>query len=317
MNEAVPRHPEIATMVAFVEGKLRPHELAAVSGHLRDCAECRLVVTETARFEREEEARTPRSSRRWLAVAAAAAVAAVAITVPLLNRGDAPIEQMIAEAPRQHRRVEGRLAGFPWAELRPPSRGVASSDPADLKLAGAAGEVLEKTSGDSSAGARHAAGVAYLVTDQLSQSVTALEEAARTSNDARVWNDLAAARLALVVRGAQPSQLPLALAAVDRALALDPQSAEARFNRALVLQRLGVREQARKAWQAFLAVDGTSGWAVEARAHLRRLDGGGARFEPRMLEWEPPAELVRRFPQEARTHKIGRASCRERVSVYV
>jgi CHAT domain-containing protein/tetratricopeptide (TPR) repeat protein len=304
MTEPASRHPEIATMAAFVEGRLPPHELATVAGHLRDCAECRLLVTETARFEREEEARRPRATWRWI-VAAAAAVAAAAITVPLLNRGDEPIEQLIAEAPRQHRRVDARLSGFPWAELRPPSRGVESSDPADLKLAGAAGAVLERTEGDASADARHAAGVAYLLTDQRSRSVAALEEAARTSKDARVWNDLAAARLALVARDAQPSQLPLALAAVDRALVLDPQSAEARFNRALILERLGHRQEARKAWQAFLAIDGTSGWSVEARAHLKRLDGGGARFEPKAIESEPPAELVRRFPQEARTRAEG------------
>jgi len=141
MNERAPRHPEIRTMVAFIEGRLPPGELAAVSGHLRDCRDCRTVVTETARFEREET-RAASPSRRtswWLPLAAF--LATVAITIPLvrwsMSRRISPIEQLIAAAPNEHRTVGARLSGFPWARLQAPSRGgTASPDPADMKLVG-------------------------------------------------------------------------------------------------------------------------------------------------------------------------------------
>src|SRR5436305_12324313 len=97
----VPRHPEAQVMAAFVDGTLAPDEIAAVAGHLRDCADCRTVVSETARFEREEEsAARPRSNARWLA--AAAAIVAIIVAVPLL-RPRTPIGKLIDAVPRAHR----------------------------------------------------------------------------------------------------------------------------------------------------------------------------------------------------------------------
>jgi CHAT domain-containing protein len=290
----VPRHPEAQVMAAFVDGTLAPNEIAAVAGHLRDCADCRTVVSETARFEREEESTArPRRNAWWLA-AAAAAIVAIVIAVPLL-RPRTPIGKLIAASPREHRTVEARLSGFAWARLAPPSRGVARPDPADLKLAGAAGEVLEKTND------AHATGVAYLLIQRDADAISALEHAADRSTDPRVWNDLAAARYALAVRDDHPSQLPEALADSDHALRLDPKSAEALFNRALVIEAMGLRDQARTAWQKYLEADGGSGWAVEAREHLRKLEQHSRRFDRKLLDSLPADQLVREFQQDART----------------
>src|SRR5258706_14420599 len=306
MNDVRPRHPEATTMAAFVEGALAPDEIAAVAEHLRGCSDCRTVVSETARFEREEEARgTPARSNRWWLLAIAAVLAAIAITVPLLRwmgtRNALPIARLIEAAPRQHRFVEARLSGFPWAQLQAPPRGEAIPDPADLKLTGAAGEVLEKTADQRQPESRHATGVAYLLINRRNDCIATLDKPANGSNDAHIWNDLAAARYAVATQDEHPSQLPLALADADRALRLDPKSPEALFNRALILEHLGVRDQARKAWQAYLAVDGGSAWSVEARAHLRALETVSRRFDPKMLESMPVDQLVRAFPQEART----------------
>jgi len=303
MNERAPRHPEIRTMVAFIEGRLPPGELAAVSGHLRDCRDCRTVVTETARFEREET-RAASPSRRtswWLPLAAF--LATVAITVPLvrwsMSRRISPIEQLIAAAPNEHRTVGARLSGFPWARLQAPSRGgTASPDPADMKLVGAAGEVLEKA--NDAPESRHAAGVAYLLTGRRADAVTALERAAGASNDARVWSDLAAARHGLAVDDKHPKQLPQALADVDRALRLEGHLPEALYNRALILESMGLREAAARAWQRYLEVDAAGAWSVEAREHLRRLGQSSLRFDPRAVGQMPAGRLVRDFPQEAR-----------------
>jgi CHAT domain-containing protein len=309
MNDSVPRHPEAHIMAAFVDGTLAPDEIAAVAGHLRDCADCRTVVSETARFEREEErAGSSRSNRSWW-LAAAAAIAAIAIAVPLLRRSESgpasPMARLIEIAPRQHRLVEARLTGFPWARLQAPSRGNAIPDPADLKLAGAAGEVLEKTAGRNDPASRQANGVAYLLIGRRSESIAALASATTDSKDAAAWNDLAAARYAMAVQDEHPAQLPEALADVDHAVRINPRLAEALFNRALILEHLGIREQARGAWQQYLDVDPASDWSVEARAHLRALESGTSRFDPKLLESAPADQLVRAFPQEARTWSEG------------
>jgi CHAT domain-containing protein/tetratricopeptide (TPR) repeat protein len=309
MNDGVPRHPGAQTMAAFVEGRLAPQEIAAVAGHLRDCSDCRLVVTETARFEREEErAGSSRSNRLWW-LAVAAAIAAIAIAVPLLRRSEShlasPMARLIEVAPRRHRLVEARLTGFPWARLQAPSRGNAVPDPADLKLAGAAGEVLEKTASRNDPLSRQATGVAYLLIGRRSESIAALASATTDSKDAAAWNDLAAARYAMAVQDEHPAQLPEALADVDHAVRINPRLAEALFNRALILEHLGVREQARKAWQRYLEVDPGGDWSVEARAHLRALESVSSRFDPKLLESAPADQLVRAFPQEARTWSEG------------
>jgi len=277
-----------------------------VAGHLRACADCRTVVAETARFEREEApAVAAAPTRSWVPwLAAAAVLAIVAINLPFLLRWIGsrrePIAHLIAAAPREHRSVEARLSGFPWARPQAPARGTAAPDPADLKLSGAAGDVLDRTKARRDAEGRHAAGVAYLLIGRRGEGVAALEQAARESNDARVWNDLAAARYAVAMDEERPSQLPQALADVDHALGLDSRSAEARFNRALIVERLGVREQARKAWQSYLEIDPNSAWSVEARAHLHKLESTSRRFDSKMLDSVPPEQLVGEFPEETR-----------------
>jgi CHAT domain-containing protein len=300
MKDGVPRHPEAQTMAAFIEGTLSRGEVAAVAEHLRGCGDCRTVVSETARFEREEQ---PETGRNWW-LAAAAIVAAILVALPfvvrVVRRDTSPIAGLIAAAPHEHRSVEARLSGFPWARLQAPSRGEAKPDPADLKLAGAAGAVLDATAGRRDSASGHAKGVAYVVIGRNNDGIVALERAASGSKDPKTWNDLAAARYAAATTDEHPSQLPEALADVDHALRLDPRFAEARFNRALILERLGVLDQARKAWEAYLDLDNSSEWSVEARAHLHALSATSRRFDPKMLETTDAASLVREFPEEAR-----------------
>lgn len=291
MNDGVPRHPEAQKMAAFVDGTLSAPEVAAIAEHLRGCGDCRTVVSETARFTDEEEPHV--RSNWWMSVAAVLAVAIVAATVIMLRRS--PIDRLIAFAPHEHRLVEARLSGFPWARLQAPSRGEAKPDTATLKFSGAAGDVLESKD-------THAKGVAYLVIGRRNDSIEALERAAEGSNDPKVWNDLAVARLASAVADDHPSQLPEALADADHALRLDPRFAEALFNRALILEHLGILAAARKAWIAYLAVDPNSEWSAEARAHLHKLSGISRRFDPKMFDAAPVEQVVREFPEETRRY---------------
>jgi tetratricopeptide (TPR) repeat protein len=308
MNDDDPRHPGAQTMAAFIDGKLPRNEIAAVVDHLSGCQECRVVVTGTAQFEREEESRplpVRVPVRRWWAAAAAAAVLAAAAATVIPMRLD-PVKRLIRSAPADHRLLEPRLAGFPWARLQAPSRGGSVPDPDDLELTGAAGEVLKKTVDDPHPKARHATGVAYLLIGRTNDSVAALEQAAQASSDWRTWNDLAAARYAAARNEEKrPSQLPQALADADRALRLSPAAEEARFNRALILESMGLQSAARDAWQRFLALDPPKEWNAEARAHLQRLQSRSSRFDRRLLAGMTAGEAVRRFPYETRLEGEG------------
>jgi tetratricopeptide (TPR) repeat protein len=363
-------HPRAETLASFLEGTLPPPELARVAKHLRECPECRRVVSESARFEREEgevaraegaegaeriglervgaettaresaqsetggfehaesaaferidaksaqfegaasepaqfervelesarferveaesipferaksesvgvqrvqHASAPRTRTvRWWWAAAAAIVALVTTSLLLRRDGD-PRAQLIAAAPRDHRFVEARLFGFPWARLQLPTRGLASADadPAELKLRGAAGNVLASTA------PQHARGVALLLIGHGAEAVVELEAATVAHpKDAAVWNDLAAARDASALSTGRRSLFASALAAANRALALDPQSPAALFNRALILEHLGRQADARAAYERYLAADGASSWAAEARERLAKLAAG-------------------------------------------
>ena len=79
-------------------------------------------------------------------------------------------------------------------------------------------------------------------------------------------NDLAAAYFVRAHVEENPSDLVAALEALERALRIDPQLTEARFNRALVLARLGLVQAADRAWQEVARDEPRPEWAAEATA---------------------------------------------------
>jgi CHAT domain-containing protein len=312
MNDPVSRHPEAETMAAFLEGKLAPGAVAEVAAHLRDCADCRTVTGEAARFEEEERrfnAEPQRSPKSQWWIWAAAAAAAIVASVPLLRKPD-PIQILIDASPREYRRVEGRLSGFRWARHQGGQRGTSVS-PAEHELTSAAHDVLGRTTNDEAVEARHAAGVAHLLIDQWPASLEKLASAAGDSEDAGVWNDLAAARFTVAVREDRAALLPPALAAADRAIEIDPKLLDAPFNRASILEAMGLRNEARKAWGRYLELDPASGWSNEAREHLRKLGEPEVDLDfdrelaRAVVDRDAIASLVRRFPQESRTYGEG------------
>lgn len=90
-------------------------------------------------------------------------------------------------------------------------------------------------------------------------------------NDARSQSDAAAALFVQAQAKQDPLPLLDAYAFAERATKLDPALPEARFNRALVEESLGLREQARASWARYLALDPESDWSTEAQAQLDRL----------------------------------------------
>jgi CHAT domain-containing protein len=307
------------TLAAFAAGVLDATTRAPVVAHLETCGDCTAAVLSANEYLREEQSarRAPVRWQWWLPIAAALLIAIVA--VPLLRRHDDALSQLVRLAPGSARIVEPRLyGGFAWAPYRGPVR---ASDPsasaARLKLGGAAGETIERAQSDPSNDAQHAAAIALVLVDQPTDAIDRLRKiTAQSPDDARPWSDLAAARYAAAMQLERPSLLPEALAAADAALRIDASSAEALFNRALILERMGLAAVARKAWLRYLEVDSGSSWATEARAHLRELpvatrssefehdrpllENAAAARDPTRLR-----TLVDRYRQQARTYAEG------------
>ncbi|MFY9819961.1 MAG: CHAT domain-containing protein [Thermoanaerobaculia bacterium] len=131
-------------------------------------------------------------------------------------------------------------------------------------------------------------------------------------DSAAVWSDLAAGYLVEAQRQEEPFALFAALDAANRAIALDEHYAEARFNRALALEYLGLEASARKAWNEELKLDRNPSWAGEARQRLARLDrearatamraDATERWAKAALDNDARAgaELARHVPEQAR-----------------
>lgn len=282
------RCPDDETLAAWVDGRLRNSETTALIEHASVCERC-IAMLDAANETFHAEApgvpaRPDAGWRRWmLAVAALVVLAVTALLVVRSQRSD-PLRELVEVAPRSARPVEARLSGgFPWAPYRGSMRANgAESGTDEMKLIGAAAEALERAERDpSSREAQRAAAVAAVLIGRAEEGVTRLAAQAKASpNEASAWNDLAAAQYAAALAG-RTSFLGEALASANRALRIDPRQGEALFNRALILERLALRDEARTAWQRYLDTDASSPWAAEAREHLARLGAGAAmrRFE--------------------------------------
>lgn len=281
MNAPLP-HPDPETLAAFAEGRLGGASREAVVAHVDRCEDClgdvALVMPEAGAERQRRRFTRP----GWLMAIAAAAV--LALLLPQIRnaiRPRSPIAELVAASPKSARVVEARLTGgFPWAAYRGPMRASGSMpEAARWKLQGAAGDVLERAAKDRSADAQRAAGVALILVEKPEEAAARL--AAQASTDPKTWSDLAAARHAAAVQFRRSSLFPLALAAADKAIELDPRLPEALFNRALILEQMGLTGEARRAWQRYLEVDATSEWAKEARARLAELPAitGTSRFD--------------------------------------
>ena len=271
---ALSQHLDPETLAAFAEGRLDAASRNEVIAHLDQCEECLndvALVMPSAGTESEK--------RRFLRptwIIAIAAVVVLAIALPALRQAihpSSPTDTLVALAPRSARLVEPRLTGgFPWAGYHGPMRATGiTPDAQQLKLGGAAGDLIERAEQDQSAEAQHAAGVAMVLVEKPDEAIAKLETAARASHDAKSWSDLAAARYATASKLGRASLYPQALAAADAALRIDPNLPEALFNRALILERLGLAEEAKRAWQRYLETDSSSPWATEARSRMAQL----------------------------------------------
>ena len=270
--------PTDETLALFASGDIDTSTRNNVLPHIETCRDCMAaILSANAYLEEERSVRRGWTDTRWWMSAVAAAIVIAVISFPMIRSHNDPMSRLVALAPVSGRQVEPRLSGgFAWAPFHGPMRATdAAPDTDRLKLGGAAGDAIERAQRDHSQEAQRAAAVALVLIDRPTDAIDHLQAiASQSPRDARAWNDLAAARYAAATELRRPALLPEALSAADRALAADPHSAEALFNRALILDRMSRTAEARKAWLRYLEADSTSPWAAEARAHLRELPPG-------------------------------------------
>ncbi len=139
------------------------------------------------------------------------------------------------------------------------------------------GVQIERDARDRPDGTRlHALGVWLLVRagdnlQKLDAAAQQMEQATRLQpTDAGLQGDLGACYYVRAMRTQRPEDLVRSLAASDEALRLDREFEPALFNRALALQALFQRQEAIRAWRAFLAATADRAWAREAGAELAR-----------------------------------------------
>jgi hypothetical protein len=166
--------------------------------------------------------------------------------------------------------IEGRFTGgFSYARFDPAHPGLRLSKDRRIALR----KLSQGLSGSTPEVAADRA-LFKLLDGDSRQAVQNLEAAsAAKPNSAAFLSDLAAAYLADARINDDPYSRVKSLEAAENAVTLDPKLPEALFNRALALESLFLRNQARSAWDGYLKIDAKSGWAQEAKAHKAVSDG--------------------------------------------
>jgi tetratricopeptide (TPR) repeat protein len=173
----------------------------------------------------------------------------------------------IVDALGNCRIVEGWLPGASFAPLAADQ--VRCKPGADAQLV--AHRVLERDNeAETNSSLDHAqdGAIALLVLGRRDEAIARLERVPPDKATATVLITLAAAYLEDAARDAAASALAVDLS--ERAARLEPGRREAWFNRALALEQLGLTAAATAAWQDYLARDGESDWAKEARQRQSR-----------------------------------------------
>jgi cellulose synthase operon protein C len=271
--DAPPECPSLETLAAFADGALPAAERAAVVAHVARCPRCRELVSSAVIAKREEPARrVPGFRRWWLMGGGLAAAAAVLLGVGGLWRRPPPesgLRELVqAEAARDTRRLEARLTGgFAHGAAPRVMRGP-SPPPPPPEVQIAIARIDQAAAEHPSAATQHAQALARLVEGKGDQALSLLAALVRERPTAAAWSDLAAAQLA---RGGV-LDAAAALSSTEAALKHDPRLPEALFNRALALERMNRGQEARAAWDQYLAADGGSPWAAEARERRQRIE---------------------------------------------
>lgn len=226
--------------------------------------------------------RLPRAA--WFVIAASVIVTASAAGVLAIRPlwlvallSDQPeLVELVASKPA--RSVEGRLTGgYDWspsvAASRSPLPVVVQRPEVHIAIA----RTALRLANQRSAATLHAHASARLLLGDVDAAKRALEEAVgRRADSAKLQSDYAAALLESAAKPDHAFELPRALEATEQALVLNGRLPEAQFNKALVLERLHLRDQAIAAWERYVELDSRTPWASEARQRQSALKDQGS-----------------------------------------
>jgi tetratricopeptide (TPR) repeat protein len=224
--------------------------------------------------------------RQWLRNASGRLSLLIVLALPFASDfppTKLPLLRRIQSELLTDRFTAGRLIGQTWRSCAAPDTAllIARTRCADrlglddaLKLA-ALGRMIDAETQAPRSSRLHATALVQLRTGDsaLTAAVSSLELARQSApDDARVLNDLAVAYLEVATRDQQFLPLLEALDAVEQALRINPRLIEARFNRALLLERVSLVSSAGRAWREYVGVEPDFWWTREAKRHLRQLD---------------------------------------------
>lgn len=233
----------------------------------------------------------------------AVAVIGAAFFITVRGRGGSRLSRALEI--RGSRPVDGRFSGASYVRRAPVIRGESKDVSSDADYRDELNALIK--SGDA-----HEQAIATFLAGRTSAGEQRLNALlAQNPKSPALWNDLS---VVLAARGRSDFEsLCHALAAADHAIDLSAGDAEAIFNRAVILEEMGLGIEAADAYSDYLTFDGTSEWAHETMERSGRL-----RARPlRSTAWldqipvinaaaakndvERIAAATRSFPQEART----------------
>lgn len=194
----------------------------------------------------------------------------------------------LKEIYKKERPVEPRITGFDYAPLVV-TRG-AADDANKNKLELEKTRFLQAVVENPTAANFHKLGVFYLTQQNYKDAIENLDKAVKLDDkNATFQNDLGTAYFELARQSKDDKLLNLSRAneAFSSALKINSDSLEALFNRSLVLQEMGLRNQATESWNLYLQKDPSSQWADEARKNLERIkqiESGSTKTKEQVLE---------------------------------
>jgi CHAT domain-containing protein len=223
----------------------------------------------------------------WRPALLAVLFLAAGIGIWRLIQGDLEVRRGMAalnQAYSTTRPLEARITALNYAAFSPLRGGEKAGNGRDEtpRLAGERAEriLLDAVAERPSPAARHALGRLYLLKKEFDKSIDQFEEALKSdANNTRLHSDLGAALLEKAtferpdrLPGSRETLLAKSLNYLNKALELDGSLLEARFNRALLYQSLGLPRRAIEDWRKYLESDANSQWAEEARRNLKALE---------------------------------------------
>jgi hypothetical protein len=213
----------------------------------------------------------------WLATAATIVLLATVLTIRMREPS---AEALVARAYEQNRIWPIRLPDAGYSPVTSENR---ASSPRNTALAEADAKVSKGLDGrpEDWRWIDLKSRIDF-IRHRYGDAITHLQSIVDAGNSStEVLSDLGTAYLARGMADENAADLDAAVDALARVVSREPANQVALFNLAIAQERMFLFDKAGQTWSRYLEIDRSSGWAAEARDHLRRLEekkkgGGGA-----------------------------------------